>query len=292
MSRLLPDECEAGNGLPASPAPASGRRRLTVATAVAGAAAAVAGLAASAVLVDRLPSEGGAGMAVRAATAVSAPAGAPHFPAPVAAPAAPAVPPPSLIATLHAATPWSTTAGGPQVGQLPALNPFGSATVLAIVGRATVAASEWLNVELPVRPNGSTGWIPAAGVALTETPYRVQVDLAARTLTVTDAGRPVLTTPVAVGAPATPTPPDSTYLWELIRPDDPSGAYGPYIFGLAEYSDAYSTFNGGDAQIGIHGQDEPWSIGQAASHGCVRLPNDVIARLAAMLPLGTPVSIA
>jgi lipoprotein-anchoring transpeptidase ErfK/SrfK len=97
---------------------------------------------------------------------------------------------------------------------------------------------------------------------------------------------------VAVGQQSTPTPADSTYLWELVRPDDPQGAYGPYIFGLAEYSDAYSVFNGGDAQIGIHGQDEPWSIGQAASNGCIRLPNDVITELAGMLPLGTPVTIS
>ena len=284
MGRSLPDEREGGNGL-------SARARVLLALS---SGAAVAGLAASAVLVDRFPAEGGAGMAVRAATAASATAssalgGSPHFPS--AAPT-PAVPAPGMIATLHAATPWSASAGGPVAGEVPATNPFGSATVLAVTGRATVGVAGWLHVELPVRPNGSAGWIPAAGVALTETPYRVTVDLAARTLTVTDAGRPVLTTAVAVGAPATPTPPDSTYLWELIRPDDPNGAYGPYIFGLAEFSDAYSTFNGGDAQIGIHGQDEPWSIGQAASHGCVRVPNDVITRLAGMLPLGTPVDIS
>ena len=289
MARSLPDEREDGNGR-------SARSRVLL---VLGGAAGVAGLAASAVLVDRLPAEGGAGMAVRAATAASATAssalgGSPHFPSAVPAPAAAAapVPAPGLIATLRAATPWSASAGGPVAGEVPATNPFGSATVLAVTGRATVGAAGWLHVELPVRPNGSAGWIPAAAVALTETPYRVTVHLAARTLTVTDAGRPVLTTPVAVGAPATPTPPDSTYLWELIRPDDPNGAYGPYIFGLAEFSDAYSTFNGGDAQIGIHGQDEPWSIGQAASHGCVRVPNDVITRLAGMLPLGTPVDIS
>ena len=285
MVRPRPDEREAGIGR---------ARRVPVVAGAVLAAAAVAGLAASAVLADRFPSEGGAGMAVRTATAAPAPVGAPHFPAPAAAaaPTAAAVPPPTLIATLHAAVAYSATAGGPPTGQVPALNPFGAATVLAVTGQAAVGPAKWLHVELPIRPNGTTAWIPAAGVALTETSFRVQVDLAARTLTVTDAGHPVLTTAVAVGAPGTPTPPDSTYLWELIRPDNPGGAYGPYIFGLAEFSDAYSTFNGGDAQIGIHGQDEPWSIGQAASHGCVRLPNDVITRLAGMLPLGTPVTIS
>jgi lipoprotein-anchoring transpeptidase ErfK/SrfK len=164
--------------------------------------------------------------------------------------------------------------------------------VLAVTGQVGTGPAAWLHVELPIRPNGSSGWIPAASARLTETPYRVVVDLGARTLTVTDGGRPVLTTPVAVGQPSTPTPPGRTYLWELVRPDDPNGPYGPYAFGLAEYSDSYSVFNGGDAQIGLHGQDEPWSIGHAASNGCVRVPNDVITRLAAMLPLGTPVDIS
>lgn len=203
---------------------------------------------------------------------------------------APPGPPPAYIATLSAAVSYSNSPGGPPTGSLAADNPFGGKQAMAMVGPPD--GSGWLHVELPVRPNGTTGWIPAAGVNVTQTSYRVSVSLASRTLTVTDAGRQILSTPVAVGAPATPTPADSTYLWELIRPDNPSGAYGPYIFGLAEFSDTYAQFNGGDAQIGVHGQDEPWSIGQAASHGCVRLPNDVITTLAGMLPLGTPVTIS
>ncbi len=125
-----------------------------------------------------------------------------------------------------------------------------------------------------------------------QTSYHVYVSVAGRSVTVTDAGQPLVTAPAAVGKPSTPTPAGQTYLWELIRPDDPQGAYGPYIFGLGWFSDAYAVFNGGDAQIGIHGQDEPWSLGQPVSHGCVRLPNDVISQLAGLLPLGTPVTIS
>lgn len=270
------------------------RRRL-VATAAAVAIGTV-GLAVSAVVAPGLPAEGGTGREVPAADAPvpAVPAPAPHFVVrrTVVAPA-PDVPPQSLIATLAAATPYRADPSGPETGTVAATNPFGAPTVLGVIGEpVAVAGVPWLHVELPIRPNGSTGWIPAAGVTVTRTSYRVAVDRATRTLTVTDAGHIVLTTPVAVGTPATPTPADSTYLWELIRPDDPEGAYGPYIFGLAEFSDTYATFNGGNAQIGIHGQDEPWSIGQAASHGCVRLPNDEITRLASMLPLGTPVTIS
>jgi lipoprotein-anchoring transpeptidase ErfK/SrfK len=184
---------------------------------------------------------------------------------------------------------YSRVPGGPAAGTLPATNPFGAREVLAVVGRP--AASGWAQVELPIRPNGSVGWIPIARVTLTETSYQVVVSVEAHTVTVTNAGRVVLTTPAAVGKSSTPTPTGHTYLWELIRPDDPNGAYGPYIFGLGWYSDAYAVFNGGDAQIGIHGQDEPWSVGHPVSHGCVRLANPVISQLATMLPLGTPVTI-
>jgi lipoprotein-anchoring transpeptidase ErfK/SrfK len=204
----------------------------------------------------------------------------------------PSGPPPALIATIAGPIPYHSTPAGPLAGTISATNPFGVPMVLAVIGRQDDGAASWLHVELPVRPNGTTGWIPASAASLTETSYAVSVSLAARTLTVTYAGQAVLTTSVAGGKPKTPTPPAHTYLWELIQPDDQKGPYGPYIFGLAEFSDAYSVFNGGDAQIGIHGQDEPWSIGQAASNGCIRLPNDVISRLAGLLPLGTPVTIA
>jgi lipoprotein-anchoring transpeptidase ErfK/SrfK len=246
------------------------------------AAAAVAGLVTSAVLTPGLPKEGGTGVPVAAATSPVVPV----VPKPVVH--LPSGPPLALIATLSGATAYTTAPGEAPSGSLAATNPFGQKQVLAVIDRVP----GWLEVELPVRPNGSEGWIPAATASLTETSYRVAINLESRVLTVSDAGRMVLSTPVAVGQPSTPTPAGHTYLWELIRPDNPYGAYGPYIFGLAWFSDAYSVFNGGDAQIGIHGQDEPWSIGQAASHGCVRLPNDVISRLASLLPLGTPVTIA
>jgi lipoprotein-anchoring transpeptidase ErfK/SrfK len=268
-------------------------RWAVVATGVAGAVA-VAALAVSGGLAAGPPGEGGQG---RAAVAVAAqvPAPAPKLASvrpqatrPVTA-RVPAVPAPTLIATLHAATTYSTRPGGPAAGKLAALDPFGAAQVLAVIGRPN--SSGWTQVELPIRPNGSVGWIRTAGVAFSETSYQVLVNVETRQVAVTNAGRLVLTTPAAVGTPSTPTPTGHTYLWELVRPDNPAGAYGPYIFGLAMFSDAYATFNGGDAQIGIHGQDEPASVGHPVSHGCVRLGNDVITRLAALLPLGTPVTI-
>jgi lipoprotein-anchoring transpeptidase ErfK/SrfK len=232
----------------------------------------------------KTPQEGGTGH-----TAPAAVAAAVRNPPAHTAAARSRVPAPVLIATLRTATSYRTRPAGPVAGTLPARNPFGGADVLAVVGEPT--ANGWIRVELPVRPNGSRAWIPLADVTLAQTSFHVTVNLEARTISVTDGGRPVLTAPAAVGSPSTPTPAGQTFLWELVRPDDPTGAYGPYIFGLGWFSDAYALFNGGDAQIAIHGQDDPGSLGHAVSHGCVRVANDLISRLARTLPLGTPVTI-
>lgn len=253
---------------------------------VAAVAVGVTGVTASAIMAPGLPPEGGFGHAVAARPSAKPLAGGV---APRLAASLQNVPAPTLIATLSAPTAYSATPGGPSAGTLPATNPFGTAEVLAVVGQPD--PSGWVQVELPIRPNGSLGWIPVSGVALTQTTYRVVVNREADTLTVFNGLTQVLQVPAAVGKASTPTPAGNTYLWELIRPNNPNGAYGPYIFGLAMFSDSYAVFNGGDAQIGIHGQDEPWSIGHSVSHGCVRLDNSVITELVGMLPLGAPVTI-
>jgi lipoprotein-anchoring transpeptidase ErfK/SrfK len=184
-------------------------------------------------------------------------------------------------------TVWSAprTSATPQ--SLPPTTGFGSATVLL----ATARKGSWYRVVLPTRPNGSTAWVRTRDVSLHPTRDQLRVDLAARTLTWTRDGRVVLETPVAIGAPDTPTPTGAFSVTDLLDNADDSGAYGPFALGLAAHSNTLSEFAGGDGQIGLHGTNEPWSIGQAVSHGCVRVPNDVVARLATSLPLGTPVTI-
>ena len=51
-------------------------------------------------------------------------------------------------------------------------------------------------------------------------------------------------------------------------------------------------FAGGDGQIGIHGTNDPASIGHDVSHGCIRVPNQVMEELNRILPLGTPVVVS
>jgi len=150
----------------------------------------------------------------------------------------------------------------------------------------------WAQVYLPVRPNGSTGWVKASDVTFAVNDYRIEVALNAFTLKVFKNDAQVENITVGVARDNTPTPGGLYYTTELIKTPNPSGAYGPYAFGLSGFSDTLTTFNGGPGQLGIHGTNEPSAIGTQVSHGCIRMSNDDITRLARMLPLGTPVQIA
>jgi lipoprotein-anchoring transpeptidase ErfK/SrfK len=149
----------------------------------------------------------------------------------------------------------------------------------------------WLQVLLPIRPNGSTGWIHATDVTLAPTPFHVTVELAAHRLRVTNGRQLVLEDTVAVGAADTPTPQGRYYIRALLRAPNPNTVYGPYAYGLSGHSDTLQTFNGSDAEVGIHGNNDPSVLGHDVTHGCVRMSNAAITTLTTILPLGTPVTI-
>ncbi len=149
----------------------------------------------------------------------------------------------------------------------------------------------WIEVRLPIRPNGTTGWIRVTDVELSRNPYRVDLDVGRHSLTIYRNDDEVLTTTVAIGTGDTPTPIGDFYLIELLRPSDPDGVYGPFAYGLSGFSETLRSFNGGTGVIGIHGTNRPDLLGTDVSHGCIRVDNEVITDIADFLPLGTPVSI-
>jgi len=149
----------------------------------------------------------------------------------------------------------------------------------------------WVQVELPQRPNGQSGWIPPGEVRLTQTPYRIEVSLSAHHITVFDKTAILYQGPIATGATATPTPTGSYYLRVLLKSTNPSSVYGPFAFGLSAHSDALTTFSGSDAEIGLHGNNNVSALGRGVSHGCIRMDNTAITTLSKILPLGTPVEI-
>ncbi|CAL9488333.1 hypothetical protein SUDANB121_03199 [Nocardiopsis dassonvillei] len=150
---------------------------------------------------------------------------------------------------------------------------------------------DWLEVLLPVRPNGSTGWIEAADVELTVTAFRVEIDMSEFSFTVLEGGEELRTGPIGIGTSDTPTPPGEYYFTELLEPPDPDGAYGVYAFGLSGHSDTLESFAGGPGQLAVHGTDDESGLGGEVSHGCIRVSNEDITWMAEHLPLGTPVEI-
>ncbi len=185
------------------------------------------------------------------------------------------------------ATVYPTPAAGTPSATLANPNSLGAPLVFLVQS----AVGNWLNVLLPQRPNGANGWIQASEVRLYSDDFEVVVHLNAHVLDLYQAGRLIQTHEVAVGNAASPTPTGQFYVTELVASNDPNGAYGPYAFGLSDFSNTYTEFDGGPGQIAIHGTDEPWVIGTSASHGCIRLDNPQLLVLVKVLPVGTPVTI-
>jgi len=175
--------------------------------------------------------------------------------------------------------------GGPEAASFANPNEAGAPLTFYVLKRK----GHWLEVELQERPNGSTGWIDDHDVVLTKLHYRLKVSTEREQLSLYRDDKRIAAYPVATGTGNTPTPHGRFYLTELIKPTN--AGYGPYAYGLSAYSDALNSFGGGPGQIGLHGTPEKSSIGHAASHGCIRVTNPTITKLAAILPLGTPVQI-
>jgi lipoprotein-anchoring transpeptidase ErfK/SrfK len=136
-----------------------------------------------------------------------------------------------------------------------------------------------------MRPNGVEGWIPATAVALAPTVSRIVVHLATRTIDVYWHGRHALHAAVAIGAPGRETPPGRYYVQARFVPDDPF--LGVFALETSAYSKLTEWPGGG--VVGIHGTSMPQLLGQAVSHGCVRVSNATASALRRLAPLGTPI---
>jgi len=164
---------------------------------------------------------------------------------------------------------------------------FGNPLVMQVVEEH----GEWLKVLIQARPNHTEGWVRASDVEVTSTTYRMVLSLADRHLTVYDGDEVVAETDVVIGKDTTPTPVGAFYLSEKIAQKNPGGAYGPWILSTNGYSEALDLFDNGLPVVAFHGTNQPDLIGTQASNGCIRMPNDVAAKLAEMLPAGTPIVI-
>lgn len=150
-----------------------------------------------------------------------------------------------------------------------------------------------MEVLLPTRPNGSFGWINGSDVRLTRHNYAIEVRLDDFLLILFERGLPIFEATVGVARENAPTPLGRYYTTELLRPPRPDSVYGAYAYGLSGYSETFTTFAGGDGQLGIHGTNDPDSLGTNVSSGCVRLHNDDVTYLVETvgLPIGVPVDV-
>ncbi|MBW3609768.1 MAG: L,D-transpeptidase [Actinobacteria bacterium] len=179
----------------------------------------------------------------------------------------------------------------PKVGRLRYLTEDGPFEVYPILASHVDANRRvWLQIRLPRRPNGQTGWVRREDLGPVQAVRTMlRVNRATLRATLYRDGRRVWSSPIGVGAAATPTPAGAFWIRTRLRGLSGGGVYGPYAFGTAAYS-VLSDWPGGGV-IGIHGTDQPELIPGRPSHGCIRVPNRAITRLWALMPIGTPVAI-
>jgi hypothetical protein len=160
-------------------------------------------------------------------------------------------------------------------------------TYLALESRVD-APRTWVRIRIAGRPNGRTGWVDRddLGPLLTVTTM-LRIDRRTLQATLYDHGRRIWSSRIAIGKRDTPTP--RGRFWIRSRLKALGAVYGPWAFGTAAYS-ALSDWPGGGV-IGIHGTDQPQLIPGRPSHGCIRIPNNNISRLARLMPIGTPIHI-
>ena len=161
-------------------------------------------------------------------------------------------------------------------------------TTLLVLGETKGSrGARWLRVSLPMGPNGRTGWVPARSLQTWAVNRRVLVDLSSRTLRVVERGKTRLTTKVAVGKRGAETPVGRFYVTAAFRPKE--SFYGSWALETSAYS-RLSDWPGGGV-VGIHGTSMPSLLGQAVSHGCVRVSNTAAKVLRRLVRPGTPVQV-
>jgi hypothetical protein len=178
------------------------------------------------------------------------------------------------------------------VGRLRLRTEDGTDELVAVLARSADAAGTlWLRVRLPVRPNGTTGWVPQAALEpLQRVRTWLRIDTRRFRASLVRGGRVVFRARVGVGKAKWPTPRGRFYIRDRLTGYGAGSFYGPVAFGTSAHSDVLTDWPAGGI-VGIHGTSLPELIPGRISHGCVRLRNPDILRLDRLMPVGTPVTI-
>ena len=149
----------------------------------------------------------------------------------------------------------------------------------------------WYRISIPGRPNGRTGWVRAGALEIHPVQKRLIVYRGAKRFEYWDGRKLVRAGKVAVGKPGAETPLGLFYVtWKFNPSIDPDWAIlGAFAFETSAYSKLTDWPGGGI--VGVHGTPWPSLLGQAVSHGCVRLHNNDVRFLRSRVPIGTPIKI-
>ncbi|MEO1619552.1 MAG: L,D-transpeptidase [Cyanobacteria bacterium J06632_3] len=182
-------------------------------------------------------------------------------------------------------------------------NPFPEAVVtpssLATVGRGNIliesAEAEASNqsrfgIDRWFRSRAARAKVPS------ESPVQLVLSLSDRTLDVVAAGKPTIRYEVAVGQDDWQTPTGRFTVMNMLKapawqhpitkeeiPAGPDNPLGTHWIGF---------WTDGQAQIGFHGTNQEELIGEAVSHGCIRMRNRDIRDLYKRVDIGTVVTVA
>ncbi len=119
---------------------------------------------------------------------------------------------------------------------------------------------------------------------------RIVVSIPDRKLAVIDAGRVLKIFPTAVGAAKTPSPAGSYTI--VVRLSEPTWYGKGKVVPAGKANPIGTRWIGLSVKgYGIHGTNNPASIGRNASHGCIRLRNHDIEELFEMVSVGDAVEL-
>ncbi len=182
-------------------------------------------------------------------------------------------------------------AGSAKVTALTTTTSDDTDNIVLVIGATEVSPTEtWYLVRLPILPNNSVGYVRSTDLGNLHAVYtHLYVNREAMTATLKRNGVTVFATRVGVGHTYWPTPAGQFYIRdELTDFHDPF--YGPIAFGTSARSAVLTDWVDGGF-VGVHGTDTPQIIPGRVSHGCIRMVNTAILRLAKLMPVGTPLTV-
>ena len=208
---------------------------------------------------------------------------------------------PFVLSNSNGVSRWATVAEPVQVraepdaearvvARLKTVTPEGTTNAVLALQRVSRGGKLWVQVRLPILPNNTLGWVPRSSLGgYNVVTTHLVIDTKRLSATLYRRGRAVFRSPVGIGQRRWPTPTGRFYIRNKLTKYK-NAFYGPLAFGTSARTAVLTDWPAGGF-IGIHGTNAPNLIPGRVSHGCVRLRNPDILRLATLMSVGTPITI-